>query len=144
MEIPKADFYFIPELRAIFGNGDGRPYSNLKIRSIITHPGEVIVIKAFRLNRKIFASKNDTNEVFVWTNDKYKAIHNGTAHNPDITLLTSKSSESNFALTFTPTLPRVATASGNKIEVFDLESATTRRELVSVISSSVIAPSVSL
>lgn len=64
----------------------------MKIKNIITHPGEIIVIRASPANKKILASKSDTNEVFLWTSDKYKLNPNSLYPNaPDIILNTTKS-----------------------------------------------------
>jgi hypothetical protein len=68
------------------------------------------------MNRKLLASKSDTNMVYLWTSDKYKMGINGSFPNtPDITLLTTKSDKHNYALRFTPSLPRIISASGNKL-----------------------------
>ncbi len=87
------------------------------------------------MNRKLLVSKSDTNNVYVWTNDKYKPPqpHPNNAMNftntPDIVLLTEQSVYHNYALRFTPSLPRVISASGNKLEMFDLEGPQGRRQL---------------
>ena len=94
----------------------------MKIKNIITHPGEVIVIRASPVNRKVLASKSDTNEVFLWTSDKYKLNTNALyANTPDVTLSVSKSDRPNYAIKFAPSLMRLITASGSKIELFDLD-----------------------
>jgi hypothetical protein len=65
--------------------------------------------------------------VYVWTNDKYKAPQPHTTNQmlnysniPDITLQTYTSNNHNYALRFTPSLPRVISASGNRLELFDI------------------------
>ncbi len=64
----------------------------MKIKSVITHPGEVIIIRTSPVNKKILASKTDCNQVFLWTSDKYKINTNTLyANTPDIVLNTSKS-----------------------------------------------------
>lgn len=64
----------------------------MKIKTIITHPGEVIVIRTSPANKKILASKSDCNEVYLWTSDKYKINANASyANTPDIVLSTTKS-----------------------------------------------------
>lgn len=58
VEIPTLDHYFIPELRAVFGNGDGKMFHSLKLKTVINHPGEVTMLRALPLNKKIFTTKN--------------------------------------------------------------------------------------
>jgi hypothetical protein len=82
--------------------------------------------------------------VFIWTPEKHKMSAANFPHVPDMTLLTSPSAVPNFSLVFTPTLPRIMTASNNRIELFDLEGPACRRELGSVLSSNAIAPVVVL
>ena len=93
----------------------------MKVKQIISHPGEITVIRSSPINRKLLVSKSDTNNVYVWTNDKYKPpqphpnnVMNFT-NTPDIVLLTEESIYHNYALRFTPSLPRVISASGNKL-----------------------------
>lgn len=88
----------------------------MKIKNIITHPGEIIVIRASPANKKILASKTDCNEVYLWTSEKYKINSNASFTNtPDMILNTTKSERPNYALKFAPSLMRLITASGPKI-----------------------------
>lgn len=60
-------------------------------------------------------------------------------------LWATKSEKPNYAIKFAPSLMRLISASGNKIELFDLESSgPTKRELGSVISSNGMKPLLSL
>ena len=105
-----------------------KKHPNMKIKQIISHPGEVTVIRASPVNRKILASKNDCNEVFLWTSDRYKVSNSNYPSHPDFTLDCIKSEKPNYALRFSPSLPRLITASGDKLELFDVEnSAPTKR-----------------
>jgi WD40 repeat protein len=88
----------------------------MRIKNIITHPGEVIIIRASPANKKILASKNDINEVYLWTSDKYKLNTNASYANvPDIILNTFKSDKPNYAIKFAPSLMRLISASGSRI-----------------------------
>ena len=128
IEVPQPHHYFINELKSLFNHDAAKKHPNMKIKTIIAHPGEVTVIRACPSNRKILASKNDINEVFIWSSDRYKTLTTSHTNNPDITLKATKSEKSNYALRFCPSLQRLISASGNLIELFDLEqSAPTKR-----------------
>ncbi len=120
VEIPNNQHYFINELRSLFNYEEAKKHPNLKVKHVIMHPGEVNVIRSSPSNRKILATKNDHNGVFIWTPEKHKISAANYPHVPDMTLLTSSSTVPNFSLVFTPTLPRIMTASNNRIELFDL------------------------
>lgn len=121
VEMPSDSHYFISELKSLFST-QPQKHPNMKIKHIITHPGEIIVIRASNVNRKILASKTESNEVFLWMSEKYKVNQNVFyANAPDMTLSTTKSDKPNYALRFAPSLLRLASASGDRIEVFDLE-----------------------
>lgn len=93
----------------------------MKIKQIITHPGEVTVIRTSPVNKKVLASKSDTNEIYLWTSDKYKINSNGAfANTPDMVLSSLHSTKPNYALKFAPSLMRLISASANRIELFDL------------------------
>lgn len=88
----------------------------MRIKNIITHPGEVIIIRASPANKKVLASKNDSNEVFLWTSDKYKLSSNASyANTPDAILNTYKSDKPNYAMKFAPSLMRLISASGERV-----------------------------
>lgn len=78
----------------------------------------------------------------MWTSEKYKINSNAAFTNtPDMILNTTKSERPNYALKFAPSLMRLITASGPRIEVFDLDSGgPTKRELGSVMNSNSIKP----
>lgn len=74
------------------------------------------MIRSSTVNRKALASKSDTNDVFLWTSDKYKINNNAFyANTPDMVLSTHKSDKPSYALRFAPSLMRLATASGSII-----------------------------
>jgi WD40 repeat protein len=112
----------------LFNFDNAKKHPNLKVKQIISHPGEITVIRSSPMNRRLLASKSDTNSVYLWTSDKYKAGNgNNFSNNPDITLLTTKSEKHNYALRFTPSLPRIISASGNKLELFDIDGPPAKR-----------------
>lgn len=114
--MPQEDRYFINELKSLFNHDAAKKHPNMKIKNVITHPGEVIIIRTSPVNKKILASKTDMNEVYLWTSDKYKINSNIAYSNiPDLVLNTSKSDKPNYAMKFAPTLMRLITASGSKI-----------------------------
>lgn len=116
VELPTEDHYFINELKSLFNHDAAKKHPNMKIKHIITHPGEVIVIRASPANKKILASKSDMNEVFLWTSDKYKLNSNASyANTPDIILNTTKSDRPNYGIKFAPSLMRLISASGSRI-----------------------------
>lgn len=93
------------------------------------------------MNRKLLASKSDNNMVYLWTSDKYKFGNiNNTSSVPDMILMATKSEKHNYALRFTPSLPKLISASADKLELFDIEGAPMKRELGSVLSANVIRP----
>lgn len=93
------------------------------------------------MNRKLLASKSDNNMVYIWTSDKYKVgTLNNSPNHPDITLMATKSEKHNYALRFAPSLPKIISASADKLELFDIEGSSTKRELGSVLSSNIIRP----
>lgn len=114
----------------------------MKIKNIITHPGEVIIIRASQAYKKMLASKSDCNEVFIWTSDKYKLNPNNSFTNtPDMILNTTKCDKPNYGMKFAPSLMRLITASGPRIEVFDLDGGgPAKRQLGSVMNTSSIKP----
>lgn len=67
VEIPNLQHYFISELRSLFNYDEAKKHPNLKVKHVIMHPGEVNVIRSSPSNRKILATKNDHNGVFIWT-----------------------------------------------------------------------------
>jgi hypothetical protein len=68
------------------------------------------------MNRKLLASKSDNNMVYLWTSDKYKMGNiNNTPNNPDMTLMATKSEKHNYALRFAPSLPKIMSASADKL-----------------------------
>jgi WD40 repeat protein len=146
VEIANEGYYFINDLKSLFNHDSAKKHPNLKIKQVITHPGEVTVIRTSPANRKILASKSDSNEVFLWTSDKYK-VNVGTQYSnvPELILDTYRSNKPNYALRFAPSLPRVLTASGDRIELFDIENPQpTKRELGSMMNNNSIKPLLSL
>lgn len=123
----------IPELKSIFNYDAAKKHPNLKVKQIISHPGEITVIRSSPMNRKLLASKSDTNNVYIWTSDKYKppqphpTLSCNFANTPDITLQTLTSVNHNYALRFTPSLPRLISASGSRLELFDIETPSTSK-----------------
>lgn len=106
----------------MFNHDVAKKHPNMKIKNIITHPGEVIIIRASQAYKKMLASKSDCNEVFIWTSDKYKLNPNNSFTNtPDMILNTTKCDKPNYGMKFAPSLMRLITASGPRIEVFDLD-----------------------
>lgn len=61
VELPHDDHYFINELKSLFNHDAAKKHPNMKIRTVIAHPGEVTVIRACPSNRRVLASKNDMN-----------------------------------------------------------------------------------
>lgn len=59
---------------------------------------------------------------------------------PDITLMTNQSEKPNYALRFAPELPKIISASGDRLELFDIEGSPVKRELGSVLFSNLIKP----
>ncbi len=55
-------------------------------------------------------------------------------------LMVTKSERHNYALRFAPSLPKLISGSSDKLELFDIEGAPTKRELGSMLSSNVIKP----
>lgn len=93
------------------------------------------------MNRKLLASKSDNNMVYLWTSEKYKLGNvNNTPSTPDMIMMATKSEKHNYALRFTPSLPKLISGSADKLELFDIEGAPIKRELGSVLSSNVIKP----
>jgi hypothetical protein len=93
------------------------------------------------MNRKLLASKSDNNTVYLWTSEKYKLGNvNNAPNTPDMILMATKSDRNNYALRFTPSLPKLISASADKLELFDIEGAPIKRELGSVLSSNAIKP----
>jgi len=141
LEIPNDEHYFINELKALFNYDSAKKHPNLKVKQIISHPGEITVIRSSPMNRKLLASKSDNNMVYLWTSDKYKLGNaNNTPNTPDMILMATKSDRHNYALRFTPSLPKLISASADRLELFDIEGAPVKRELGSVLSSNVIRP----
>ena len=89
--MPNEDYYFINDLKSLFNPDAAKKHPNMKIKQIISHPGEVTVIRTSPINKKILASKNDANEVYLWTSDRYKMSNNNYPSNPDFTLDTTRS-----------------------------------------------------
>ena len=128
LEFPTQDHYFINELKALFNHEAAKKHPNLKVKQIITHPGEITVIRSSPLNRKLLASKSDNNMVYLWTSDKYKLNSlNNNPSIPDMTLMATKSEKHNYALRFTPSLPKIISASADKLELFDIETPPIKR-----------------
>lgn len=61
VELPTQNHYFINQLKSLFNHDAAKKHPNMRIKNIITHPGEVIIIRASPANKKVLASKNDTN-----------------------------------------------------------------------------------
>lgn len=121
LEIPNEDHYFINDLKALFNYDSAKKHPNLKVKQIISHPGEITVIRSSPMNRKLLASKSDNNMVYLWTSDKYKLGNvNNTPSTPDMILMATKSDRHNYALRFTPSLPKLISASADKLELFDI------------------------
>lgn len=58
--------------------------------------------------------------IYLWAYDKYKVGNlNNAPSTPDMILLTTKSGKHNYALRFTPSLPKIILASADKLELFD-------------------------
>ena len=115
VELPYEGYYFINEMKSLFNHDTAKKHPNMKIRTVILHPGEVTVIRSCPSVRKILASKTDTNEVYIWNSDRYKTLTSSHPHQPDMTLRTLKSDRPNYALRFSPTLQRIISASGDHI-----------------------------
>ena len=80
------------------------------------------------MNRKLLASKSDNNMVYLWTSDKYKlGIIKNSPSIPDMILMATKSDKHNYALRFAPSLPKLISASADKLELFDIEGAPIKR-----------------
>ncbi len=80
------------------------------------------------MNRKLLASKSDNNMVYLWTSEKYKTgILNNSSTLPDMILMATKSEKHNYALRFTPSLPRIISGSSDRLELFDIEGAPIKR-----------------
>ena len=102
----------------MFNCDTAKKHPNLKIKQVISHPGEITVVRTSPMNRKLLASKSESNMVYLWTNDKYKlnlSLGNNTPNTPDVTLMASKSDKHNYALRFCPSLPRLISASGDRL-----------------------------
>lgn len=92
VELPTPTHYFINELKSLFNHDSVKKHPNMKIKQIITHPGEVTVIRTSPINKKILASKSDNNEIYLWTSERYKVSNNVSyATNPDTILCGTKS-----------------------------------------------------
>ena len=78
-------------MKALFNYDSAKKHPNLKVKQIISHPGEITVIRTSPMNRKLLASKSDNNMVYLWTSDKYKVNPNALYANiPDLVLCTTK------------------------------------------------------
>ena len=54
--------------------------------------------------------------VYIWTSDKYKVGNvNNAPSTPDMILMATKSDKHNYALRFTPSLPKIISASADKL-----------------------------
>ena len=63
----------ISDLKSIFNCDAAKKHPNIKVKQIISHPGQITVIRSSPMNRKLMASKSDSNEVYVWLSEKYKS-----------------------------------------------------------------------
>ena len=59
--------------------------------------------------------------VYLLTSDKDKLeTINNTPSTPDMILMANKSEKHNYALRFTPSIPKLISAAADKLELFDI------------------------